>query len=167
VFTANSHVSDNVELYSHERYREPNSVFVNRGDGRFRDGGALGQPRAHRGSAAADFDGDGRLDVVVSSLGEPAELWRNETGGGRWIAFRLRGTRSNRDGIGARVRVGNQHNAMTSSAGYASSSLVPLHFGLGKDGRGGEVEVIWPSGAVQRLNDPESGRVHMVDEPGR
>jgi hypothetical protein len=116
----------------------------------------------------ADFDADGRLDVVVSSIGEAAELWRNESRGGQWIAFQLRGNRSNRDGIGARVRIAAQHNYMTSSIGYTSSSLIPVHFGLGSEsGKTVDAEVIWPSGAVQRLRALEPGRIHLVEEPSR
>src|SRR5213078_4283256 len=89
---------------------------------------------AHRGAAFADFNGDGRIDAVVSSLGEPAELWENVTAdAGNWIIVKLIGSRSNRDAIGARIRIGSQHNHMTTSVGYASSSYVGVHFGLGKE----------------------------------
>jgi hypothetical protein len=167
LFTANSHVTDNIESYSHQRYKQPNTVFANRGDGTFAETGTVGMARAYRGAAAADFDGDGALDVVVSSLGEPTELWRNDSGATPWIAFKLRGASSNRDGIGARIRVGKQWNGMTSSAGYASSSLIPVHFGLESATARVEVEVTWPSGRTQVVRDLEPGRVHLIEEPGR
>jgi hypothetical protein len=167
LFTANAHVTDNIETYSHQRYKEPNTVFTNRGGGTFSDAVTAGTARAHRGAAAADFDGDGALDVVVSSLGEPAELWRNQSGPTPWIAFKLRGATSNRDGIGVRIRVGKQWNVMTSSAGYASSSLVPVHFGLDPATARVEVEVTWPSGRTQVVRDLEPGRVHLLEEPGQ
>ena len=86
----------------------------------------------HRGCGVADFNGDGRLDVVVLSLGSPAELWLNESAPERhWLIVRLIGTKSNRDGIGARIAVGTQVRTMTTSVGYASSSHAGAHFGLG------------------------------------
>ncbi len=136
VFTCNSHVNDLVEQFEAAVYKEANTVFANAGDGTFVDqssaSGLTTTVRAHRGSGFADFDGDGRIDAVVSTLGEPAELWRNmDRSGGHWLMLKLTGTRSNRDGIGARVRIGNQSNDMTSAVSYASSSLVGVHFGLG------------------------------------
>jgi hypothetical protein len=125
LFTANAHVNDLVEKVEPAVYKQPNAVFLNKG-GKFEavvDSGMVGSVRAHRGAAFADFDGDGRIDVVVSALGEPAELWRNVTpNAGHWLILKLRGTKSNRDGIGAVVRIGKQVNHMTTSFGYASSS---------------------------------------------
>ena len=109
LFTANSHVNDVVEKFEAFRYQEPNSIFRNRRDGTFADDSAAfaQSVRAHRGAVIADFDNDGRLDIAVSALGAPAELWRNSTeGGGNWLRVALEGKRGNRDGIGARVQVG-------------------------------------------------------------
>ncbi|PYV23132.1 MAG: hypothetical protein DMG24_14775, partial [Acidobacteria bacterium] len=111
VFSANAHVTDNIESFSADRYQQPNSVFANLGNGQFADvsadaGPDFQTPRAHRGAAFADFNRDGKIDVVVSSLGGPAELWENVSPeSNHWMTLRLEGTRSNRDGIGARIRI--------------------------------------------------------------
>jgi hypothetical protein len=84
LFSANSHVTDNVELIRNEKYRESNMVFLNHG-GVFSQAQLIGTPAAHRGLAIADFDNDGRLDALVTVLGENVELWQNETVGGNWL----------------------------------------------------------------------------------
>jgi hypothetical protein len=170
LFTANAHVNDAIESFEAARYRLPNSVFANRGDGTFADasaasGDAFQVARAHRGLGVADLDGDGRLDVVTSALGEPAELWVNDgREGNAWLRVEPTGTRSNRDGIGAVVRVGAQANAMTAAVGYASSSHAGVHFGLGRTDKV-DVEVTWPGGAVQRLAGVSANQVLRVHEP--
>ena len=172
LFSANAHVNDEIESFEAARYRLSNSVFANRGDGTFADasdvsGVGSGTPRAHRGLAVADLDGDGRLDVVTSALGEPAELWVNETGGGNgWLRVELVGTRSNRDGIGAVVRVGAQADEMTTAVGYASSSHAGVHFGLGRAPKV-DIELTWPSGIVQRVNSVSANRVLRLTEPAK
>jgi hypothetical protein len=166
LFTANSHVNDRVELFESAVYKEPDSVFANSG-GVFQEMDAgLAGAKAHRGAGFADFDGDGRIDAVVSSLGEPAEVWRNVSPeAGHWLILRLRGTSSNRDGIGAKVRVGKQYGEMTSAVGYASSSMDGVHFGLGDLRVVPKVEVAWPSGKVQVLTEVRTDQALVVTEP--
>lgn len=170
LFVSCSHVNDTVESFEATKYRLPNAIYVNTRDGRFRDvSGAAGAdfqtPGVHRGAAFADFNQDGKVDVAVSLIGGRAELWENVSSGrNTWLDVRLTGTRSNRDGIGAVVRVGRQWNQMTSSFGYASSSHTPVHFGTGGATQV-DVEVIWPSGIRQSLRGVPTNRVLAVREP--
>ena len=170
LFTANSHVNDLVERFEASEYRQRNSLFLNSGQGRFLDasdaaGGPFQTKRAHRGAAFADFDNDGRMDVVVSSLGGRAELWRNISPSPHaWLRLTLRGTKSNRDGLGAVVRIGSQTNHMTSAVSYASSSHAGVHFGLGNAEKVEKIEIRWPSGRVQVLRDVPVNQVMHVTE---
>jgi len=169
VFTTNSHVNDRIADFEAITWKQANTLFINDGHGRFRDatpGSGLDAGMAvHRGCGAADFDGDGRLDFVVLSLGSPAELWRNETAPeNHWLTVRLVGTKSNRDGIGARVIVGNQVRTMTTTAGYASSSHAGLHFGLGSAERV-RIEIHWPSGTRQVIENVKANQIVDIREP--
>jgi hypothetical protein len=169
LFTANSDVNDLIDLFQSTHYKQPNSLFVNLGNGTFQDASAeagLNLPLAHRGSAFADFDNDGRVDVVVSALGEPAELWQNTSPDvNHWLILKLIGTRSNRDAIGAKVRLGNQSNHVTTAVGYASSSPASVHFGTGKLEKIERIEIHWPSGTVQALRNIAANQVIEVSEP--
>jgi len=169
LFTANSHPNDRIERSEATGWQQPNSLFINDGRGRFRDAtteSGLGEAVAvHRGCAVADFDADGRSDIVVLVLGGRPELWHNETRAeSAWLTVRLAGTRSNRDGIGARVTIGNQVRTMTTAAGYASSSHAGVHFGLGNTTGSVTVRVEWPSGVRQIVQNVELNRVVEIKE---
>jgi hypothetical protein len=171
IFTANSHVNDKVEAFEATQYRQHDSVFLNRGNGTFEDVSSSAGPeflvaRAHRGSGFADFNHDGRVDVVVSALGDAPELWENiSPEENTWLILHLTGTKSNRDGIGAEIRLGNQYNHMTSAVGYASSSHFGVHFGTGKRERIDRIEIKWPSGIRQELRDIRTNQILNVREP--
>jgi len=155
---------------------EPNTVFRNLGaSGKFEaltaEAGLTAAPAGrNRGCAFGDFDGDGRIDAVTTALDLDAELWMNRSPHtGHWLDIALQGVKSNRDGIGARIKVvtkaGAQYNHQTSSVCYASSSLGPVHFGLGTDAVALNVEIIWPSGIVQTLENVQGDRILRVTEP--
>jgi hypothetical protein len=126
-------------------------------------------PRRHRGAAIGDFNHDGKLDIVVTALGAPAEVWINDSAAtNHWLELDLEGTKSNRDAIGARIRVvaggKAQFNQVSTASGYASSSAGPMHFGLGAATRADEVQIRWPSGIVQELRNLPSDRIIHVKE---
>lgn len=153
----------------------PNRVFRNVEGRRFEDVSAGAGPdfqlaAMHRGAAFADFDNDGRMDAVVTVPNGPAKLFHNVTGGGgHWLALKLRGTRSNRQGLGATVRVeladGRKlYNHATTSVGYASASEPLVRFGLGSSRRAERIEIRWPGGGTQALSNVAADRVVEVVE---
>ena len=110
--------------------------------------------------------------MVVTALSADAEVWMNRSEkSGHWLEIALRGTKSNRDGIGARIKLvsrsGRQYNHMTTSVGYASSSDGPVHFGLGPDNRADSIEIQWPSGVIQTLTHVAADAIVKVTEPSR
>jgi enediyne biosynthesis protein E4 len=167
LFSSNADVNDLVAMFEPVVYKQANTVFENTRDGKFSESPIeFGQLQAHRGSAFADFDGDGKIDIVIASLEGPAELWRNESGNSNhWLILKLTGTKSNRDGIGAEVRIGSQVNSVSSAVGYASSSLFGVHFGLGGLAVVPRVEIRWPSGLRQVLENVQADQVLRVVEP--
>ena len=175
LFSANSHVSENADVNPQQQYRQPNGVFQNLGNATFRDvssevGAALRLRAAHRGAAFGDLNNDGKLDVVVSAIGSPAEvLYNTSTGGNHWIAIETVGSKSNRDGIGTRIKLTGesglvQYNEVTTAGSYASSSDKRAHFGLGHDSLVREIELRWPSGTLQVLRNVKTDQILKVTE---
>ena len=171
---AQGHDMDNIELVSPMlRYREPLMLLRNTGK-RFVDVGSVSGEVFHdawvgRGMAIGDIDNDGRVDAVVTTNGGEAHVLMNRTvTSNHWITLRLIGHKSNRDGIGALVKVttstGAQWATVTSANGYMSSSDLRVHFGLGKSVEASEVEIRWPSGIVQKLTHVRGDRQVTVDE---
>jgi hypothetical protein len=156
---------------------QPNSVFRNLNGKSFAaytaEAGLTARPAGrHRGSAVGDLNGDGKLDIIATAIGRNAEIWMNDSpGANHWLAISLDGTRSNRNGIGAAVKIvtksGTQYDHMSTASGYASSSAGPLHFGLGADTQVDVVEIRWPSGMVQVLRDIPADRLIKVHEAAK
>jgi len=175
LFVARSDVDDSIERISSQQYEQPNAVFRNLANGKFRDvsaecGSDFQSRSVHRGAAVGDLDNDGRMDVVVSVLNGPAKIFHNTThNGNHWLALELQGTKSNRMGIGARIILTNedgtqQYNHVSTSVGYASSSDVRVHFGLGRFETAKEINIQWPSGIKQKLQNVSGDRVVLVRE---
>ncbi|MFI5095382.1 MAG: CRTAC1 family protein, partial [Candidatus Acidiferrales bacterium] len=154
---------------------QPNTVFRNGPGGKWvaltEEAGFTAQPpKRHRGSAYGDFNHDGKLDLVVAALSAPAEIWINDSPGeNHWLELSLQGTKSNRDGIGAKIRImaggQAQYTHYTTASGYASSSAGPVHFGLGAAKVVDEIEIRWPSGTLQTLKNVQGDRILKVVEP--
>lgn len=175
IFVANGHVMDDIERRNTGvTYAEPPLLFHNEGEGRYTNitrsaGPALTVPQVGRGAACGDYDNDGSLDLLLTTNGGPARLLRNvgdhENG---WLKLQLRGGPSNRDAIGARVRVRVGDRVMTrcvkSGSSYLSASDRRLTFGLGRAARADEVEIQWPTGAVQSLGPVERNRWLRITE---
>jgi hypothetical protein len=174
IFVSRGHVQS-LGYASSVPVEQPNTVFRNLGAAKFQaltaEAGLTAQPPSrHRGSAVGDLNGDGRLDVVVTALAAPAEVWLNDSRiTNHWIAFALEGTKSNRDGIGARIKVVSgtttQYNQVSFAAGYASSSAGPTHFGLGPNKTVDLVEIHWPSGTQQQLKNLPADQTLKLREP--
>ena len=176
LFAARSNVLDNIAEFSSRTYEEPNAIFRNLGNMTFEDvtdsaGAALQAPAANRGSAVGDLDNDGRLDIVISVLNSRAKILHNVSANdNHWIMFQLVGTRSNRMGIGAQLKLttddgASQYDMVSTSGGYAASSDPRVHFGLGRFRTAHEVEIHWPNGTRQSLKDLPGDRIHRVQEP--
>ncbi|MBS1826682.1 MAG: CRTAC1 family protein [Acidobacteria bacterium] len=168
IFAACGDVQDNTEVYSSRKSKQPNLLLIAKPGDTF-EPAPIGTPALHRGAAFADFDNDGRIDIALTHLGGKPVLLRNTLGAGNhWIAFHLRGTRSNRDAIGARIHIvttaGEQWNHVTTSVGYASSSPTIVHFGLGANTTITEAEIHWPSGERTTIKAPAINRLYTIRE---
>jgi len=174
IFVANGHINSDIQrLQTSVRYSEPPHLFRNLGNGRFQSvasemGRAFATPRVARGAAYADIKNDGRLDLLVSTNGGPVALFQNEGGANQSIRLKLVGTKSNRDGIGATVRVTSagetQLQTLRSGSSYLSASELVLTFGLGRHARAETVEIRWPSGQVDELTNTVAGRTLTLTE---
>ena len=174
IFAANGHIEDEIgRVQPKVSYRELPLLFRNLGNHKFENvSGQLSpgfaQPIVARGAAYADYDHDGDLDLLISTNNGPAHLLRNE-GGNRnhWLCVRLAGTKSNRDGIGAVVRLesagGKQWNMVRSGSSYCSQSDLALTFGLGKD-TAANLDVAWPSGVRQHFQNVAANQRLLIDE---
>lgn len=175
VIANQGHVIDNIELtHPEEHYCEP-PLLAHNNHGVFTDVSALSgsifhKPIAGHGLAVGDINNDGRLDVVMSTNDGPAYILRNDTPThNHWILLNLVGHSSNRDGIGAVVKLATSHimqvHTVTTGGSYLSSSDKRVHFGMGTDDTAKVIEIDWPSGIVQRLTDIRSNQILRVDEP--
>jgi hypothetical protein len=173
IFVTRGHVQS-LLMVGHRDINQPSTVFRNLSGQKFSaltaEAGFTAQPAArHRGSAIGDFNHDGKLDLVVTALAAPAELWINDSPEkNNWLEIALQGTKSNRDGIGAMIKVvaagQTQFNHVSTASGYASSSAGPVHFGLGTAKSVDEIEIQWPSGSRQVINGPRINEVLHVKE---
>jgi hypothetical protein len=178
IFAANGHVSDDIQrVQPRVAYAQLPHLFRNLGARRFeevtaRSGAALRRPMVARGAAYADYDGDGDPDLLITTNNGPATLLRNDGAvPGRALRIALRGTASNRDGVGARVSVrmadGKRRWQMVKTgSSYLSQSELPITFGLGQAQRVQAIEVAWPSGRVDRLGGENGGQSLVVEEGG-
>jgi len=176
LLVARGHVLANPEKILSWSRAQPNAVFRNLGNGKFEDVSATAgpdflEPRVHRGVAFGDLFNDGRIDAVVSSLEGRLQVFRNLTQNqNHWIELNLHGTKSNRMGIGARIKIvgsdgKTQWSHATTSVGYASASDSRIHFGLGPDSsQVREIEILWPSGIKQTLKDVQADHVITIEE---
>ena len=174
---AQGHDLDTVELnYPQLRYKEPMLLARNTGKGfvdvSSQSGSVFQQPWVSRGMAVGDLDNDGRVDAVVTTNGGPAHILHNQTATkNHWLTVNLVGHRSNRDGIGAEIKVttskGIQYGTVSTAGSYLSSNDKRVHFGLGADAIAKEVEVHWPSGIVQKLDNVRGDQILKLDEPNQ
>jgi len=172
---ANGHIDDTVRnIRGNVGYAQPPHLFLNLGGGKFQDvasnvGSDFAVPRVGRGLAFADWDRDGDLDLLLTTNNGPAVLFRNDVrSGNRALRLRLVGTRSNRDAIGAVVRISHsgveQMRTVRGGSSYLSQSELPLTFGIGKSDSIDRIAVVWPSGATQEFKNISSGRAYEVTE---
>ena len=178
IFVADGHIEDQIELVQKRvTYAEPPHLFRNLGNGKFEEvtdkvtekgPNGFDAPKVARGAAYADINNDGALDILVTTNNGPAHLYLNEGGRNRSLRAKLVGTKSNRDGIGAVVRVAagadKQWLTMKTGSSYLSQSELVLTFGLGSKTKADAVEVDWPSGQVDKLSNIAAGQTVTIQE---
>ncbi|MGB6882955.1 MAG: CRTAC1 family protein [Candidatus Acidiferrum sp.] len=181
IFVANGHIDPEIQhVQANVKYAMPPHLFRNVGKGHFEEvtksmGAAFNMPRVARGAAYADVYNDGRLDILMATNDGPTALFRNDASGATTgaaanhsLRVKLVGTKSDRDGIGAKVRVmspeGTQTEMMRSGSSYLSASELVLTFGLGQREKADRVEIVWPSGQVDRLSNVAAGQTVVVSE---
>jgi len=174
MFVANGHLDSDIErIQKRIKYRQPAHLFRNLGNGKFAEvtssaGAALAMPRVARGAAYADIDNDGDLDLLVTTNGGPAVLFRNDGATNHSLRVKLVGVKSNRDGIGAVVRVRSgkdqQWQMLRSGSSYLSQSELVLTFGLGPGAQTSVVEVQWPSVEKDQLQNVTDGQTITIQE---
>jgi hypothetical protein len=177
LFAAGAAILDNAPEVEHKPFALPDKIFRNIGNLTFEDVGAtaghdLAVPLPHRGVAFGDLNNDGKVDVVVNVLNGPPQILMNRsTNKNHWIILKLVGTKSNRDGLGTRVKIttrhGDQYNEATTAVGYNSSSDKRVHFGLGDATVIDRIELSWPSGIKQVLTNVKADQILTVKESGR
>ena len=169
---ANGHIDDTVRnIRGNVGHAQAPHLFLNQGNGRFVDvasaaGAGFANPRVGRGLACGDFDGDGDVDLLMTVNNGPAVLFRNDqTAGNRSLRFRLVGTQSNRDAIGASVRIdhggSSQSRTVRSGSSYLSQSELPVTFGVGSRDRVDRVAIVWPNGRTEEFKDVATGRAYV------
>ena len=176
VFVAHGHTLDNVELFdATTSYAQRNQLFANLGNGRFEEraetlGPGMALEKVSRGAAFGDYDDDGDVDIFVVNSTERADLLRNEggSGHGNWLRVQTVGARSNRDGVGARIEIhaGGLHQIreIKTGSGLYGQNDMRASFGLGQHARIESLEVRWPSGVVDRLQDVSVNRTLTIKE---
>lgn len=174
IFVADGHIENEIErVQKRVTYAEPPHLFRNLGNGKFEEvtlklGEGFAAPKVARGAAYADIDNDGALDVLVTTNGGPAHLYHNEGGTNQSLRIKLVGTKSNRDGIGAIVRVTTagekQWQMMRSGSSYLSASELVLTFGLGSKTKVDAIEIEWPSGQSEKLSNIPAGQTVTIAE---
>ena len=175
LIVSQGHDLDNVDLNSPQiHYKEPTLLARNTGHGFVdvsdRSGSVFQVPWVGRGMAVGDIDNDGRMDAVITTNGGAAHILHNETvTTNHWLTLSLVGTRSNRDGIGAEIKLvsprGPQYVTVSTAGSYLSSNDKRAHFGLGPDAMASEIEIHWPSGIVQKLISVKADQILTVKEP--
>jgi enediyne biosynthesis protein E4 len=175
LFAANGHIDEEIgRVQPKVQYRQLPLLFRNLGNGKFENvsasvGEQFPRPMVARGAAYADIDRDGDLDLLITTNDGPAYLYRNDLGNGNhWITVRTVGSKSNRDGIGAVVRIetrsGKQWSMVRSGSSYCSQSDLALTFGLGSDTLVSSLEIEWPSGARQKFTSVPANQFLTIDE---